>query len=432
LQDLRNKQVNNAALLIVNHKTGDILSWVNSNSKSLSAIKTADYDGVLNKRQPGSTLKPFIYAIALMRGDITAATLINDKPTAEAVGTGLHSYRNYSGKYYGKISMRQALGNSLNIPAIKIAQMIGKKTILDTLHNLGFASLDKTSEQYGYGIALGNGEVSLYELVQAYGILARTGKYQPLKIIKNNKSIKKHKQVISAESSSIVANILSDSKARALEFGAGSLLSYPVQTAIKTGTSTGYRDAWILGFNHNFVAGIWMGNHNNKPMINITGSSGPAITMRAIFKELNRYTPTKPLYLSPNLIKKNVCQKTGLLSDNRCIDYEEWFIKGKFPTTTANKIVNNDYYITQPTNNLIMATDPRVPQNLQAFNFKLNQYNDNIKSIQWILNDILSGITTNNNTHQWQLKKGKYKLYAKIFFKNKKNLKTKTVSFIIK
>ena len=162
---------------------------------------------------------------------------------SQPVGTGLHTFRNYSRQNYGLLRLRDALGNSLNIPAVRTVLFAGVDNFLLRLRDLGFSSLTRHPDYYGEGLALGNGEVTLFEIVQAYSTLARGGLFFPLRIFEENEARTKGRRAFSKEISSLIADILSDPQARLLEFGNGNLLRFPVQTAVKTGTSSDYRDA---------------------------------------------------------------------------------------------------------------------------------------------------------------------------------------------
>jgi penicillin-binding protein 1C len=237
---LHANEVTNGAVLIVDHLSNEVLAWVNGGNLS-EDWPGSRLDGVTTPRQPGSALKPFLYALALEKG-WTAATLIDDSPLAMPVGSGLHSYRNYSRVHYGSVRLRVALGNSLNIPAVRTAQFIGPANFLERLTRLGFRSLSQHPDYYGDGLALGNGEVTLLELVQAYASLARQGVFRPLETVLHAPE-ETPRRVFSEEVSTLIANILSDPEARRLEFGHGNLLRFPVQTAVKTGISA----AWDAG-----------------------------------------------------------------------------------------------------------------------------------------------------------------------------------------
>jgi len=434
LQDLKISNVKNGAVLIVDHKTNEILSWVVAGDGDPDYPGSA-IDAVTTPRQPGSTLKPLLYTLALENG-FTAATLIDDSPLSESVGFGLHSYHNYSRQHYGLISVREALGNSLNIPAVKTLQKVGTGNFLKTLHKLGINSLKNHPDIYGDGLALGNGEITLYELVQAYTTLARQGHFKPL-VFDKEKPDDKMMRIFTNESTSLVANILSDPKARTREFGTGGLLNFPIQTAVKTGTSNDYRDAWAIGFNHRYTVGVWMGNMDRQGMKKITGSTGPAYVLRSVFSSLNKHTKTNPLYLSPKLVKAKICKETGLppIPDNKCSTINEWFIAGTVPSGTINMTnqaqasQTQNIRIQQPSNNLQMAMDPRIPDDKEQFLFTLNQ-SENIQKVKWILDDQLLAETSQDN-YQWQLEKGTHQLRAEIM-RNNQTIETTTVKFLVK
>ncbi len=439
LKRFANKNVRNAGMLVVDHINNEVLAW--SVGENGQAVDT-EYDTILSKRQPGSTLKPFVYAAALRKG-WNASTMIEDRPLSEGVGRGVHQYRNYSNKHYGAVSVRNALGNSLNIPAIKAAKYVGLPSLLNTLNGLGLNELDLRSVDYGNGIALGNGESSLYSMARAYAVLARNGFYQDFNLIKNA-SLAAPKPVFSAELTSLIANILSDDDARSLEFGRGGNLHFPVQTAIKTGTSNDYRDAWIFGFNHRYLVGVWMGNLNNEPMLGITGSKGPALIMRSMFAELNKHGPTQPLYLSPRLSEQEVCIDDGALSDGRCATRSEYFLpdaantlkqaeKSRFEKlgeVTATPGMSRGYQLLSPINQTQMAYDPRIPSALQLAEFKLNQ-NDGVERAEWFINESLVAVNQ-GEPHLWPIARGEYTLTVRVFSESGNPPTTLSAAYLVK
>ena len=178
LSYLRAQQVANGAVLAVDHTSGEVLAWVVAGGGGADG-PASHIDAVTTPRQPGSALKPFLYALALDSG-WSAAEIIDDAPLTESTSGGLHSYENYSRRFYGPVTLRDALGNSLNIPALKTLQHVGAEAYLARLHELGFAGLEKHPAFYGDGIALGSGAVTLFELVQAYATLANRGELRPL------------------------------------------------------------------------------------------------------------------------------------------------------------------------------------------------------------------------------------------------------------
>lgn len=447
VQDLRHKFVGNAAVLVVDHQTGDILAWVvagngvqESAAKDTTTNPTSENRGqslnaVTVLRQPGSALKPFLYAAALAKG-WHPATQIDDAPLSEAIGSGLHRFKNYSHRYYGPITLREALGNSLNIPAIRTIRYVGVKPYLDVLHQLGFDGLHRQADVYDEGLALGNGEVTLYELVQAYVVLAHKGRTQPLRFIADYDPPHTAHQIFSPEVASLIGHILSDPWARRLEFGRHSAMNLPIQTAIKTGTSTDYRDAWAVGYNHRYIVGIWMGNMDNKPMNGVTGSSGPVLALRSIFAKLNQDVPPYPLFLSPRLIMKNIClAPIGLASgegiDKKCLPRTEYFVQDPINHNLDVPEINpKKPVITKPTAGLHMALDPRIPKDRQVFEFQVEGIADG-DIVEWILNH--HTVAQNKSPkYRWVLEQGSHHLSVYIHRKNKEKSNIGNLKFVVK
>jgi penicillin-binding protein 1C len=443
LRDLKSRKVGDGAALVVDHETGEVLAWVNGGGDSPEQPGSM-IDAVLTPRQPGSALKPFLYALALEEG-WNAATLIDDSPLASPVGAGLHPFRNYSRQHYGPLRLRDCLGNSLNIPAVRTAQFVGPEQLLERLRLAGFTSLDRDPGWYGVGLALGNGEVTLFELVQAYAALARRGLFRPLTTILGEAGAAPPRRVYSEEAASFIADILSDPGARQLEFGRGSLLNLPVQTAVKTGTSTDYRDAWAVGFNHRYVVGVWMGNLDQEPMLGITGSIGPALVLRSVFAELNRQGEGRRLFLSPSLAAASVCRTSGGRARPGCPSMQEWFAPGKLPPPCGLEHGRDlpeaagiplplpGFRLVQPTPGLQLAMDPRLPDHLEAFPFELPPETRALR-IEWLVDGALAGTTgPGENRFLWPLARGRHTALARLWStENAPPSETAPVTFHVK
>lgn len=410
LLHLRSEKVYNGAVLVVDHKTSEILAWVIS-GKNNKDTPGRFIDTVLTPRQPGSALKPLLYSLALMKG-WSASTIIEDAPLSIAVSHGLHSYKNYSNIFYGPVTLRQALGNSLNIPAIKALRYVGVLEYLIYLRKCGFAHLAHESEFYGDGLALGNGEVSLYELVQAYAAIANYGIFNTLRVFADDLGVEKSYSIMQPEIASLIGNILSDSKARALEFTENSVLNLPIQTAVKTGTSSDYKDSWAVGFNYRYVVGIWIGNVDNKSTDGVTGSIGPALLLRSIFTELNKYQKTKPLNIHKRLVRYDLCFDTKQIKieDQECETYTEWFVPEITPSTIpkCNERSKEIKMIT-PTPNLHVAYDPRIPIKSQALEFLIDGVEQK-DDVLWNING--KNVNTKGGRYIWTLEKGINKVSA--------------------
>ncbi len=431
LKDLSNHGAENGAVLIVDLRQNEVLAWVNSGA-CREDVPASWIDAVTTPRQPGSTLKPLLYALALEKG-WTAATLVDDSPLSEPVGRGLHSYHNYSRIHYGPLRVRPALGNSLNIPAVRAIQFVGVDDFLARLHELGIRSLQQHPDYYGDGLALGNGEITLLELVRAYTVLARQGTYRPLKFFMTAEPRReKTRRVFSAEITSLIGNILSDPAARRLEFGNGSLLRFPVQTAVKTGTSSDYRDAWAVGFNHGFTVGVWIGNLDRAATDGITGAGGPALVLRSVFAELNRHQATRPLYLSPRLVKAEICRETGLQADGHCASLSEWFVPTTEPKAGTAPLKDvKPVYLRHPTQGMQLAMDPRIPDDQEAFAFKLANLPQSTP-VEWYVDGRLTG-STSGGEYLWPLQRGVHSVRARMWPANSGSFKeTPEVSFVVK
>lgn len=440
LRDLKGRAVGDGAVLVLDHTSGEILVWVNGGGDD-PRVSGSMIDAILTPRQPGSTLKPFLYAQALEAG-WTAATLIEDAPLSGPVGVGLHAFRNYSRQFYGPLRLRECLGNSLNTPAVRTLDMLGVSRFLGLLHRLGFASLNRPAEVYGLGLALGNGEVSLLELTRAYATLAHAGSSRPVSAVLGGGVAVPAQSIFSPESASLIADILSDPEARQREFGRGSLLSLPVQTAVKTGTSTDYCDAWAVGFNHRYVVGVWMGNLDRRPMREVTGAIGPALVLRSVLAEFNRNGEGAPLFLSPRLTARPICAESGGAPGRDCPTVREWFRPEQRPLPcTIDHATRNrseapagagDCALQQPTPGLQLAMDPRIPDRFEFFAFELAE-GMRPQRVEWLVDGRVAAVTgPGQRRWLWPLQRGSHTAQARVTTAKGGRMTTATVDFVVK
>jgi penicillin-binding protein 1C len=240
------------------------------------------------------------------------------------------------------------------------------------------------------------------------------------------------RRIFSPETASLIGSILSDPEARRLEFGHDSLLRFPVQTAVKTGTSSDYRDAWAAGFNHRYTVGVWIGNLDHRATDGITGSNGPAMILRSIFAELNRHRNTHPLYLSPRLVKAEICRDSGLAADDRCTSLSEWFVSGTEPKKNALPPANKKpVYLQHPTQGMQLAMDPRIAENQQAFVFKLANLPKG-NPVDWYV-DKKRVASLSTGKYSWILQPGKHSVRARIWSGNLDQFReTAEVNIIVK
>lgn len=404
LASLAGRRVNNGAILIADHRTGEILAWVVAGADADTDRPGRYLDAVLIPRQPGSTLKPFLYAAAFDAG-WSPGVEVEDAPMSQAVGTGLHRFNNYSRQFYGEVTVRQALGNSLNIPALHAVEFVGPDQYLAKLHGLGFDSLKRTAGFYGDGLALGNGEVSLLELVRGYASLAEGGRFTPLRAVAaRDRRGPNGERVLSRDATMLIGNILSDPWARAMEFGRYSTLNLPVQTAVKTGTSTDYRDAWAVGFDSRYVVGIWMGNLDQSPTDGLTGSTGPGLVLRGLFAYLNRDRNTGRLPLSTDLAFRDNCDFTS----GPCAQIYDYRSNASFTKSTAVDAPGPS--ISSPTPDLRLAYDPRLPADRQMFRFALAGV-EPTDHVTWLVNGKRVA-EKRGGSLMWRVERGAYTVEA--------------------
>jgi penicillin-binding protein 1C len=273
-------------------------------------------NGVFAVRGAGSTLKPFLYALALDRG-YTAFSEIPDTFRSYATPRGEYLPLNADRRSYGPVTMRTALGNSLNISAIKVLKEIGTDqfhrllTRVEILRDPG-----PTADRYGLGMAVGNVETSLYRLVRAYATLARGGLPAPTTVLKGGK--RDTFRVFSEETSYIVSNMLADPTARLLTFGNPDYFHFGFPLSLKTGTSSNYRDAWLVGYTSEHVIGLWAGNFDGSPTAGASGSRACGPILKEIVNHLYRSGPPAP-FRRPERVKEiSVCWMSGKPASPRC------------------------------------------------------------------------------------------------------------------
>lgn len=319
LSRLEDARVGQAAVVVLETKSAEILAWVGSRDYWDEGAKGAN-DGVLARRQPGSALKPFVYGALLEQGTPSTQVFL-DWEVQFGTDKGAYIPKNYDHRYHGPVSMRVALASSLNIPAILAAEQVGVETLLKTLRSLGLETLDLDAQHYGLGIALGNGEVRLLDLAAAYATLGRDGRWvEPRRVVDATQSTAR--QVYSPQVSAILLDMLSDDEARAVGFGRYSVLSLPYKVAVKTGTSTDYRDNWSVGVTPDYTVAVWAGNFDGSPMIESSGVTGAAPIMRQVLQTLypEAAGPVDvPWFELPEgLTRVNVCVLSGQLANERC------------------------------------------------------------------------------------------------------------------
>jgi len=285
LSALKDRHVTQAAVVVVENATGHVLAL--AGSRDFFAPDGGQINGAWVPHSPGSAMKPFTYLLALERG-ATAASIVADLPIEYTTPTGTYRPENYAHRLYGPMTYRNALGNSLNISAVKVLSSIGgAETLLQQMRTLGLTTLTENAEHYGLGLTIGNAPVRLIELTNAFACLARLGLDRPWSLVGNPDGLSSQRR-FDETTCYIIADILSDNQARQITFGQNSPLRLPFPAAAKTGTSTSYRDNWCVGYTPEFTVGVWAGNFDNTPMQEVSGVTGAAPIWKDVFLELQR------------------------------------------------------------------------------------------------------------------------------------------------
>ena len=341
-----NRNVNNAALVVIDPQNGEALALVGSADYFDSFIY-----GALNmataQRQSGSAFKPIIYAAALnpmQANPFTAATSIMDVSSTFTTKDG-QPYQpvNYDGREHGFVSTREALASSLNVPAVLTLQNVGIENVIALANQLGIRSLD-TPQNYDLSLALGGGQMSLLELCRAYAALANNGIYTGSAFILDiqdadgNVLYERQKnnalQIMDPRVAWLISDILSDDRARSTGFGINSVLKIDRIAAVKTGTTTNYHDNWTIGYTPDLLVGVWVGNSNYEAMHNVTGLTGAAPIWAETMRSILQGRPDKIFTQPSGLIQIEVCDLSGLLPTEACPHKKkEWFISGTQPAT---------------------------------------------------------------------------------------------------
>ncbi|RZA15483.1 MAG: penicillin-binding protein 1C, partial [Proteobacteria bacterium] len=345
---LKNQNAKDAALIVANHQTGEILAYVGSSGDLSSA---PDVDGVRALRQAGSTLKPLLYAKAIDENRLTANTLLDDSPYQVQTSSGLYSPENYDRTFKGVLPARIALASSLNIPAVRVIDLLGVQRFYRTLVELGFTLRQEGT--YGHSLSLGAADVSLKQLAEAYGALARGGTKVSFQITPQDKVVSQ--SIFRPATTKTISDILSSKEDRALSFGLDNPLSTPYFTAVKTGTSKDMRDNWCVGYDETYVVGVWVGNFDGSPMWDVSGISGAAPIWRTLFDTLH-----------PD-------------------GYERQTATASPPTLSLARIENKRASILYPVDGTLIAFDPDIPVENQAIVFE----HTGSRVVYWQLDDRL-------------------------------------------
>jgi penicillin-binding protein 1C len=407
-----NLKVSHGAALVIDLASDQVLAYVGSPDYFASE---GENDGIQALRQPGSTLKPFLYQMALEQDLIRPNSILADTPIHYALpGAMLYSPTDFSGKFQGSVRVRLALANSLNIPAVRLLEKIGVDHFLERLQLLGFNDLTKTAEHYGLGLTLGSGEVSLWQLARAYSAIANQGKLSTATIspeLPLQKTIEVGKNRVTWQ---WITDVLSDRFARAITFGPDSVLNLPFSAAVKTGTSSNFRDTWTVGFSHDFLVATWVGNFDGSPMQQVSGSTGAAPLWQRIMLRLHQNRAPLPFPSLQGMKPYPICADTGQKPTSTCKAIaQEYFsiadlISYEPKVINEQKKLNSNCQILTPSDRDLYV---KGTQKLawQVGTFQTNNQRENL-SVQWFLNGKKTGI---GPKYFWQMQPGNWSLMAK-------------------
>ena len=320
LRGLDREHVTAASVIVLDNATGDVLAYVGSPDAS-DAARLGENDGVRALRQPGSSLKPFVYELGMERLGMSPTTLLFDVDTTFRTAQGDdYRPRNYDEKFHGPVLLRDALGNSFNVPAVATVERIGVAPIVERLRGLGFCSLTEPPSHYGLGVALGDPEVRLVDLANAYATLARGGLSLPVRSLASSTrwdgaistaNVPAPVRVLDERAAWLVTDVLSDKTARLASFGEESVLELPFAVAAKTGTSKGYRDNITVGYTPEVTVAVWVGNFDGSPMNGVSGITGAGPLFRGAMLAASRLRPPTAFVMPEGVETIEVCPLSG-------------------------------------------------------------------------------------------------------------------------
>lgn len=380
------RNVSNASVVVIRPGTGEIIAMVGSVD-----YFNRDIDGQVNiatsSRQPGSSFKVFNYLTAFSKGAengqvLTPASVVYDvRSSFDDPPNPPYVPENYDRKYHGPVRLRVALGSSFNIPAVKVLNMVGVRNALDMAHDMGITTLN--NEHYGLALTLGGGEVTLLDMTYAYSVLANGGvmagkgvppeqqkdgyrTLDPVGVLKvtdaSGNVLEEYNKpqlipIVSPQQAFLLTDILSDNNARAPAFGVNSVLKLTRPAAVKTGTTSSWRDNWTLGYTPDYAVGVWVGNSDNSEMEHISGVTGAGPIWHDVMERIHQNLPVHPFVEPPGMAHVAVCATSGMLPTPECPQVvKELFIKGTEPKQQDN--IWQAFRIFAPNGKLATAFDP--------------------------------------------------------------------------
>ncbi len=395
LEGLSDRHVTDGAVLAIDNRTAQVLAYVGSSG----ALSSAPFvDGVRARRQAGSTLKPFLYALAFERRLLTTASLVDDSPLDVPLVNGVYRPKNYDSRFRGPVTAREALASSLNVPAVRTLGLVGTEPFIERLNAWGFEHIHEDGDFYGPALALGSAEVTLWELVRAYRALATGGQWQELQTTPAAGSTVT-RSIGSAEAAFLVSEVLADREARSRTFGLESALATRYWSAVKTGTSTDMRDNWCIGYSDRYTVGVWVGNFSGEPMWNVSGMSGAAPVWLELMNRLHEDQPGQAMRPPAGLIPVSV-SPAALGRPQR-----EWFLAGTEPHEVPHGPVSAQPRIHYPAPETVMVMDPDIPAGRQRLFFEASGWQ---RGLRWIVDEI--PLAASGSVVSWAPRSGRHRV----------------------
>lgn len=350
---LGGSRARDGAVVVLDNATGDVLAYVGG----IGGHSTAPaVDGASAYRQAGSTLKPFLYAQAIEKGYLTAASILDDSPVQLDTASGLYVPQNYDKGFKGPVSVRSALAGSLNVPAVRTLLLVGVDAFRDRLWDTGYKGLVEDGDYYGFSLALGSAEVTLLEQANAYRSLANAGRWAPWRLVAGDPR-ESGRAITTPAAAWIVGDMLSDPNARAVTFGLDSSLRLPFWAAAKTGTSKAMRDNWCVGFSDRFTVAVWVGNVEGDAMRAVSGTSGAAPVWRDVMLALHAGRPSLAPPMPAGVEARSIRYADAIEQPRR-----DYFLNGTGMTVIAAAPGESRRpRIASPVSGSLYALDPDIP-----------------------------------------------------------------------
>lgn len=483
LASVKKYNVHHGAVIVLDNRSGDVLGYVGS--ANVNDDKGGFFDALIEKRQPGSALKPFTYALSLMNGKQLAETL-PDIPSYYKSGLGQYLPRNYDHDFSGPRLMRESLANSLNLPAVALADELGVHKLHQFLKDMGL-TLEKDAEFYGVGLTLGNAEISPVELAASYSAFSH-GEYANVPKYYLDEEQKTKPVPLTKEAAFMIRNVLSDNLARIESFGEGNIFELPFEASVKTGTSTDFRDNWAVGFNKLYTVVVWVGNMNQEPMKKVSGITGAGPILADTLKFLMKGRFIEKDRMPESLSRHEICalsgQKPGPHCRHKKFEYftgktgpehecnfhrevivrncletgdevklpiavypenyqsfvsvrPKWSVEGQIGELCRNAEAQvadlgmtsrDEIRIKKPLHGSIYAIDPNIPKDMQKLKFELDGHLG-VKSVLWKL-DALE-MRNDKSDLDWEMQKGKHTIKATVEMNNGKILETHPIEVTV-